>query len=118
LIEVIRFSGEEVWRVDAYQIPYYSRGIEEAKRTRPRFVDWFQVLTDFNQLYETGREAIFISWSLVCEIFLYRFFSIAANYLLYHNMRWSMKTNLHVEFLTDFTSKLTNCDINKYKILI
>jgi hypothetical protein len=39
LIEVIRFSGEEMWRVDAYQIPYYSRGIEEAKRTHPRFVD-------------------------------------------------------------------------------
>jgi hypothetical protein len=28
LIEVIRSSGEEMWRVDAYQIPYYSRGIE------------------------------------------------------------------------------------------
>jgi hypothetical protein len=25
-----------------------------------------------NQLYETGREAIFISWNLVREIFLYR----------------------------------------------
>jgi hypothetical protein len=24
----------------AYQIPYYSRGIEEAKRTHPRFADW------------------------------------------------------------------------------
>jgi hypothetical protein len=24
---------EKMWRVDAYQIPYYSRGIEEAKRT-------------------------------------------------------------------------------------
>jgi hypothetical protein len=31
LIEMIRSSGEEMWRVDAYQIPYYSRGIEEAK---------------------------------------------------------------------------------------
>jgi hypothetical protein len=41
LIEVIRSSGEEMWRVDAYQIPYYSRGIEEAKRTHPRFADWF-----------------------------------------------------------------------------
>ena len=40
LIEVIRSSGEEMWRVDAYQIPYYSRGIEEAKRTHPRFADW------------------------------------------------------------------------------
>ena len=39
LIEVIRSSGEEMWRVDAYQIPYYSRGIEEAKRTHPRFAD-------------------------------------------------------------------------------
>ena len=38
-IEVIRSSDEEMWRVDAYQIPYYSRGIEEAKRTRPRFAD-------------------------------------------------------------------------------
>jgi hypothetical protein len=25
LIEMIRTSGEEMWRVDAYQIPYYSR---------------------------------------------------------------------------------------------
>ena len=40
LIEVIRSSGEEMWRVDAYQIPHYSRGIEEAKRTHPRFADW------------------------------------------------------------------------------
>jgi uncharacterized membrane protein len=39
LIEVIRSSGEEMWRVDAYQIPYYSRGIEEAKRTHLRFAD-------------------------------------------------------------------------------
>jgi hypothetical protein len=31
LIEVIRSSGEEM---------YYSRGIEEAKRTHPRFADW------------------------------------------------------------------------------
>jgi hypothetical protein len=29
-----------MWCVDAYQIPYYSRGIEEAKRTHPRFDDW------------------------------------------------------------------------------
>jgi hypothetical protein len=35
-----RSSGEEMWRVDAYQIPYYSRGIEEAKRIYPRFADW------------------------------------------------------------------------------
>ena len=40
LIEVIRSSGEEIWRVDAYQIPYYSRGIEGEKRTHPRFADW------------------------------------------------------------------------------
>jgi hypothetical protein len=39
MIEVIRSSGEEIWRVDAYQIPYYIRGIEEAKRTHPRFAD-------------------------------------------------------------------------------
>jgi hypothetical protein len=45
LIEVIRSSGEEMWRVDAYQIPYYSRGIEEAKRTQTRFADWFDVLS-------------------------------------------------------------------------
>ena len=36
----IRSSGEEMWHVDAYQILYYSRGIEKAKRTRPRFADW------------------------------------------------------------------------------
>jgi hypothetical protein len=35
LIEVIRSSGEEMWRVDAYQILYYRRGIEEVKRTHP-----------------------------------------------------------------------------------
>ena len=40
LIEVIRSSGEEMWRVDAYQIPYYSRGIEGAKRTHPRIADY------------------------------------------------------------------------------
>jgi hypothetical protein len=40
LIEVIRSSGEEMWSVDAYQIPYYSRGIEGEKRTHPRFADW------------------------------------------------------------------------------
>ena len=39
LIEVIRSSGEEMRRVDAYQIPYYSRGIEGEKRTHPRFAD-------------------------------------------------------------------------------
>jgi hypothetical protein len=33
LIEVIGSSGEEMWRVDAYQIPYYSWGIEGEKRT-------------------------------------------------------------------------------------
>jgi hypothetical protein len=38
-IEVIRSSGEEMWHVDAYQIPYYSRGIEGEKRTHPRFAD-------------------------------------------------------------------------------
>ena len=37
LIEVIRSSDEEMCRVDAYQIPYYSRG---KKRTHPRFADW------------------------------------------------------------------------------
>jgi hypothetical protein len=42
LIEVIRSSGEEMWRIDAYQIPYYSRGIEEEKRTHPRFADWYK----------------------------------------------------------------------------
>jgi uncharacterized membrane protein YoaT (DUF817 family) len=40
LIEVIQSSGEEMWRVDAYQIPYYSRGIEGEKQTHPRFADW------------------------------------------------------------------------------
>ena len=29
-----------MYRVDEYQIPYYNRGIEEAKRTHPRFADW------------------------------------------------------------------------------
>jgi hypothetical protein len=43
LIEVIQSSGEEMWRVDAYQILYYSRGIEEAKRTHPRFADCSQI---------------------------------------------------------------------------
>jgi hypothetical protein len=33
LIEVIRSSGEEMWRVDAYQMPYYSRDIEGEKQT-------------------------------------------------------------------------------------
>jgi hypothetical protein len=40
LVEVIRSSGEEMWRVDAYQIPYYSRGIEGENRTHTRFADW------------------------------------------------------------------------------
>jgi hypothetical protein len=39
LIEVIWSSGEEMWSVDAYQILYYSRGIEGEKRTHPRFAD-------------------------------------------------------------------------------
>jgi hypothetical protein len=39
LIEVIRSSGKEIWRVEPYQIPYYSRGIEEVKWTHPRFAD-------------------------------------------------------------------------------
>jgi hypothetical protein len=33
-----------MWRVDAYQMPYYSRGIEEAKRTHPRFADWYYTI--------------------------------------------------------------------------
>ena len=45
LIEVIRSSGEEMWRVDAYQIPYYIWGIEKAKRTHPRCADWFDMLS-------------------------------------------------------------------------
>jgi hypothetical protein len=45
LIEVIRSSGEEMWRVDAYQITYYSRSTEEAKRTHPRFADWIFMYT-------------------------------------------------------------------------
>jgi hypothetical protein len=40
LIEVIRSSGEDMWRVDAYQIPYYIRDIEGEKWTHPRFADW------------------------------------------------------------------------------
>jgi hypothetical protein len=56
LIEVIRSSGKKMWRVDAYQIPYYSRGIEEAKRTDPRFADcknclwWPCLLPDRNKM--------------------------------------------------------------------
>jgi hypothetical protein len=46
LIEVIRSSGEEMWRIDAYQIPYYSRGIEGEKRTHPRFADWHEIWRD------------------------------------------------------------------------
>jgi hypothetical protein len=45
LIEVIRSSGEEMWHVDAYQIPYYSRGIEGEKRTHPRFADCIQLVS-------------------------------------------------------------------------
>jgi hypothetical protein len=45
LIEVIRSSGVEMWRVDAYQIPYYSRGIEGEKRTHPRFADCLRILS-------------------------------------------------------------------------
>jgi hypothetical protein len=45
LIEVIRSSGEEMWRVDAYQIPYYSRSIEGEKRTHPRFADCKNYIT-------------------------------------------------------------------------
>ena len=47
LIEVIRSSGEEMWRVDAYQIPYYSRGIEGEKRTHPRFAYWLNTIALF-----------------------------------------------------------------------
>ena len=39
LIEVIRSSGEEMRGVDAYQIPYYKRGVGEEKRTHLRFAD-------------------------------------------------------------------------------
>jgi hypothetical protein len=38
LIEVIRSSGE-MWRVDAYQIPYYIRGIEGEKDEGTESVD-------------------------------------------------------------------------------
>ena len=47
LIEVIPSSGEEMWRIDAYQIPYYSRGIEGEKRTHSRFADWEIVKTSY-----------------------------------------------------------------------
>jgi hypothetical protein len=53
LIEVIRSSGEEMWRVDAYQISYYSRGIEGEKRTHPwvtRFAS-YTVCTTFLSLF-------------------------------------------------------------------
>jgi hypothetical protein len=33
------FRWRNVTRI-SYQIPYYSRGIEEAKRTHPMFADW------------------------------------------------------------------------------
>ena len=35
-----------MWRVDAYQIPYYSRGIEGEKRTHPKFADWVSLYTN------------------------------------------------------------------------
>ena len=44
-----------MWRVDAYQIPYYSRGIEEAKRTHPRFADWYN-----DVLYHLWMYVVFI----------------------------------------------------------
>jgi hypothetical protein len=62
LIEVIRSSGEEMWHVDAYQIPHYSRGIEEAKRTHPRFADW----TLRSYFYPTSLRVCFEKyWSLM-----------------------------------------------------
>ena len=68
LFEVIRSSGKEMWRVDAYQIPYYSRGIEGEKRTHPRFADChyiftvFRLLTDFVCLYT------YEFWLSLCKI--------------------------------------------------
>ena len=56
LIEVIWSSGEEMWRVDAYQIRYYSRGIEGEKRTHPRFVDWL-----LRVLHTSGDFEVFLS---------------------------------------------------------
>jgi hypothetical protein len=41
-----------MWRADAYQIPYYSRGIEEAKRTHPRFADWDYDLNENSPEYK------------------------------------------------------------------
>jgi hypothetical protein len=64
LIEVIRSSSEEMWRVGAYEIPYYSRGIEGEKRTHPRFADWI-IITKTRRLpliFES--EIILISPSL------------------------------------------------------
>jgi hypothetical protein len=35
----IKHCAQEMWRIDVYQIPYYSRGIEGEKRTHPGYVD-------------------------------------------------------------------------------
>ena len=53
-----RSSGEEMWRVDAYQIPYYSQGIEEAKQTHPGFADWLYI--DYPNLEEFNKETRFV----------------------------------------------------------
>jgi hypothetical protein len=50
--------GEEMWRLDAYQIPYYSRGIEGEKRTHPRFADWCMRLIKQNIVTESGGNEI------------------------------------------------------------
>jgi hypothetical protein len=49
LIKVILSSGEEMWRVDAYQIPYYNRGIEEAKRAHAMFADCWVASFVYNE---------------------------------------------------------------------
>jgi hypothetical protein len=60
-MEVIRSSGEEIWRVDTFQISYYSPGIEEAKRTHPRFADW---LFGANRNYS----AILATLQIICRV--------------------------------------------------
>jgi hypothetical protein len=86
----IRSSGEEMWRVDAYQIPYYSRGIEGEKRTRPRFADWTSIITIY--LYNQRP----LSYKYIADF--HSIFSVYYNYTSVFSDLFRSILNLHRHF--------------------
>jgi hypothetical protein len=101
-------------RVNAYQIPYYSRGIEEAKRTRPRFADciWFTRRDYLSYLYCSSKlvlaHAVLLKKnnlkSILCSSLSTFVSSIRVKLSGFPNMHWQdlFTSRVSVSFQNDY----------------